>query len=100
MDGTKATDLDPETAAFLRARIAYHEQRGHVLIAHLPWLDRVARRAMSRLPRNVNLDDVKSEAVDAMLNVIEVWDPLRGPLIPFATKRVFGAIADWARRTR
>jgi hypothetical protein len=98
MDDSKAAEIEGLRAEFLRSRQAYHDARGRMLVAHLPWLEVVVGR--ERLPPRVRRDEVKSEAGLAMLGVLDAYDPNRGPLIAYAKIRLVGAIGDWVRRSR
>lgn len=100
MDAPKAEEPDAAWAEFLRSRQQYHDARGKLLVAHLPWLESIVTKAMRRLPARVNRDEIKSEAVLACLDLLDRYDPTRGAFIPFAKARVVGSIGDWVRRQR
>jgi DNA-directed RNA polymerase specialized sigma subunit len=99
MDGTKTAQHESSEVELLRTRQAYHDARGRRLVELLPWLRRVARSAMRRLPpRARDEEEILSEAVDEMIGLLDQWDPARAPLEGFALPRVRGRILDWARR--
>lgn len=94
----KTADVDKLRAEFLHARQAYHDARGRMLVKYLPWLDAIVSKAMRRLPPRVDRDELRSEAVMAMLGLLDRFDPARASFTTFARPRVVGAIGDWVRR--
>ena len=74
--------------------------------AHLPLAGHLARERAASLPAHVNLDDLRSAAMYALVVSAKNFDPDRGvPFAHFAAIRIRGALKDelrsmdWATRT-
>jgi RNA polymerase sigma factor for flagellar operon FliA len=74
--------------------------------AHIPLATRLARERAASLPTHVNLEDLRSAALMALVVSAQNFDPERGvPFVHFAAIRIRGALKDelrgmdWATRT-
>jgi RNA polymerase sigma factor for flagellar operon FliA len=77
-----------------------------LVVEYLPLIQRVAQRIASRLPSNVDLNDLVNSGVIGLIDAIRKFDPTRGiKFKTYAEIRVRGAILDelraqdWASRS-
>ena len=65
---------------------------------YLPLVKSVAERLHSRMPREVDLEDLMSDGVFGLMDAIDSFDPDRGVAFEtFSSKRIRGAIIDRLR---
>src|SRR5947207_14367220 len=83
------------------------EERGRLILEHLPQVRLIARRIQERLPENISLDDLVSTGVLGLISAIDHFDPAhRVKLKTYAEYKIRGAILDslrgldWAPRQK
>jgi len=70
-----------------------------LILKHLPQVRLLARKIHSRLPENVNLDDLVSNGVVGLISAIDRFDPSRdAQLSTYAQHKIQGEILDSLRR--
>ncbi len=74
------------------------EIRNRLIEGYLPLVKSVAERLHSKMPREVELDDLMSEGIFGLMDAIEAFDPDRGVKFEtFSNQRIKGAILDKLR---
>ena len=74
------------------------EDRNRLIENYLPLVKYVAERLHSRMPKEVELDDLMSEGVFGLMDAIEAFDLERGVKFEtFSNPRIKGAILDKLR---
>src|SRR5580692_7813517 len=74
------------------------QQRGRVILEHLPQGRLIARRIHERLPESVNLDDLISTGTIGLIAAIDRFDPRHNvKLKTYAEYKIRGAILDSLR---
>ena len=74
------------------------ELRNRIIESFLPLVKSVAERLHSKMPREVELDDLMSEGIFGLMDAIESFDPDRGVKFEtFSNQRIKGAILDKLR---
>ncbi len=74
------------------------ELRNRLIESYLPLVKSVAERLHSKMPREVELDDLMSEGIFGLMDAIESFDPGRGVKFEtFSNQRIKGAILDKLR---
>ena len=74
------------------------EIRNRLIEGYLPLVKSVAERLHSKMPREVDLDDLMSEGIFGLMDAIEAFDPDRGVKFEtFSNQRIKGAILDKLR---
>jgi RNA polymerase sigma factor for flagellar operon FliA len=83
------------------------DERGRLILEHLPQVRLIARRIQERLPENVSLEDLVSTGVIGLISAIDNFDPRHNvKLKTYAEYKIRGAILDglrdldWAPRQR
>lgn len=72
-----------------------HSGRNEHVTRHLACVDRVVKRLARRLPRHVDLDDLRSAGMIGLIEAAERFDPTRNENFEaFAEFRIRGAILD------
>jgi RNA polymerase sigma factor for flagellar operon FliA len=80
------------------ANILDHEARDRLILAHLPQVERLAKRIYYKVPANVDLADLVSAGILGLICAIAKFDPTRGiKLKTFAEYRIRGAMLDSLR---
>jgi RNA polymerase sigma factor FliA len=81
------------------------QERNRVILEHLPQIRYIAQRMATRLPPEVQLEDLISSGVIGLLDAYEKFDPSKGVSFKtYASVRIRGAILDnlrgldWAPR--
>jgi len=73
-------------------------QRERVILAHRPLVEQIARKLLSRLPGQVELDELESAGTVGLVEAAATFDAARGvPFGAFARRRIQGAIIDHLR---
>ncbi len=73
-------------------------QRDESIVEYAPLVDKLAKRIISRLPSNVELDDLKSAGFIGLIDAIEKFSDEKGtPFSVYAEIRIRGAIMDELR---
>lgn len=81
------------------ARDTDSEERTRFLESHVDLVRYLALRMASRLPANVDVDDLISDGVVGLLDAVEKFDPARGVRFrTYAESRIRGAILDGLRQ--
>src|SRR5712692_1948490 len=82
------------------------EVREQMILENLPQIKYIAQRIASKLPPNIEMDDLISAGILGLLDAVEKFDPLRGVKFKtYADRRIKGAILDslrnldWAPRS-
>lgn len=97
MSETRVKELASLWRRFRRARSGV--MRDRLVETYLPLVRGVARRLSSRLPPNVDVDDLVSVGAYGLVGAVESFDPKRGAKFEtYARKRVVGAMLDELRR--
>ena len=79
----------------LRNSAGSHSSRNEHVTRHLGCVDRVVKRLARRLPRHVDLDDLRSAGMIGLIEAAERFDPTRNENFEaFAEFRIRGAILD------
>ena len=74
------------------------EERNKIVESYLPMIQCIARRISSRLPSNIQYNDLISSAVIGLMDAIQKYDPSRNNKFKtYAEFRVRGAILDALR---
>src|SRR6202453_2908222 len=74
------------------------EERGRLILEHLPQVRLIARRIHERLPESVNLDDLISTGTLGLIAAIDRFDPRHNvKLKTYAEYKIRGAILDSLR---
>ena len=83
------------------------EERGRLILEHLPQVRLIARRIQERLPKNISLEDLVSTGVLGLISAIDNFDPSHNvKLKTYAEYKIRGAILDslrgldWAPRQK
>ncbi len=72
-----------------------------VLVKYKDQITKTARWYIGGLPKNVaqaEADDLISEAKIAFIDTLKTWDPRKGPLWPYVSVRLKGAMQDYLRK--
>ena len=70
-------------------------RRDALTVAHVQLVDKVARRLARKLPRHVDIDELKSAGMIGLMEAAERFDPNRNEKFEaFATFRIRGAMLD------
>lgn len=70
-----------------------------LVVAHVPLVEKIARKVLRRLPPHMELDDLIGDGMVGLLDAARRYDAARGwRFATFAGHRIFGAILDGLRR--
>src|SRR5579863_3438769 len=74
------------------------EQKSKLILEFSPLIKFIAQKIASRLPANIELDDLISSGVIGLMDAIDKWDPTRdNKFKTYAEFRIRGAILDELR---
>ena len=74
------------------------DERGRLILEHLPQVRLIARRIQERLPENISLEDLVSTGVIGLISAIDNFDPRHNvKLKTYAEYKIRGAILDGLR---
>jgi RNA polymerase sigma factor (sigma-70 family) len=75
------------------------EEIESLITSHEGYARKLARKAISRYPPNVTVDDLEAEALEALRRAAERFDPERGAKFStFIYRRIHGSFKDAARK--
>ena len=93
-------NVDPDVIAMWREykRTQDIGLRNHLLEKYLPLVRYIAERQLSKLPQNINVEDLQSAGVLGLMDAVRGYDPERGVKFEtYCTTRIRGAILDELR---
>jgi RNA polymerase sigma factor for flagellar operon FliA len=80
------------------AEVIGDDERGRLILEHLPQVRLIARRIQERLPENISLEDLISTGVIGLISAIDNFDPRHNvKLKTYAEYKIRGAILDGLR---
>ncbi len=92
------TATDPDVYAAQAAALLADEERGKLILDHLPQVRLIARRIHERLPESVSLDDLISTGTVGLISAIDRFDSSHNvKLKTYAEYKIRGAILDSLR---
>src|SRR5258708_2149162 len=75
------------------------DQRGHLILEHLPFVQTLARRLSASMPHNIDMHDLVQDGVLGLIDAVKNFDPNRGVKFQtFAERRIRGAMIDALRK--
>jgi len=74
------------------------DRRNQVILEFLPLVETIARRQVSRLPPNVEREELVNVGVVGLLECYERYDESKGSFKSFAEMRIKGAMNDFLRK--
>lgn len=90
-DGGSTDECDEATARLATAR-------NHLVMRYLELVKACATRLGSKLPTEIEVDDLIMEGVFGLIDAIDLFDPSRGiKFTTFAPKRIRGSMLDYLR---
>ena len=98
-DRERLAGLPVEELWTLYSRTQSEGVRHELILRHQPLVSIIAEREAQRLPRSVDVDDLKQEGFSGLNDAIQRFDPSRGfKFKTFASRRIRGAMLDSLRK--
>lgn len=83
-----------------RVRLGDKNAETHLFVSHVHIVERTAHRIYRRLPRHIQLEDLRAAGFEGLWKAIRSFSPEKGvPFEAYATMRVRGHIIDELRNT-
>lgn len=92
--------VDPDVIAMWREYKRTEDEglRNVLIEKYLPLVRYIAERALSKLPQNINLEDLQSAGVFGLMDAVQGYDPERGVKFEtYCSTRIRGAMLDELR---